>query len=98
MKINVLSLLFVLQFFNAFGQDSTLKTYELFFKVKAKYAVNINAVNRNVDASNEMPYLNGFINKHKIKVEKIEKSFISPKNKDLKNIIRLKISETRYYL
>jgi serine protease len=80
---------------STFAQKDSSKYLEgeLYIRLKSsKVSTKFSSLNR-ISISKDLPSLNSNIKKGNFSVEKIEKSFNSAKNKDLKNIIRLKIKE-----
>ena len=96
MRYSFVFLLFFIFSLKVFSQKASPKFVEgeIYFKVKPEFAKKIKTTSKAVQISDEMPFFNDRIVKNKLAVSKIEKPFLNAKNKDLNNIIRLKISET----
>ncbi|MCP9767465.1 hypothetical protein EGI22_06045 [Lacihabitans sp. LS3-19] len=81
--------------FNSFSQkgQSQFVVGEIYVKVKAINAKTIKTNSKTVVISEELPFLSNI--KASKNITKAEKPFLNLKNKDLNNIIRLKVSESQ---
>lgn len=90
-----LGLIFLfLTFFESFSQlkETEFSENEIYIKVKPVFAKAIKSTTRSLNIATETPFISKTVASSKI--IKIEKPFSNLKNKDLNNIIRLKLQES----
>lgn len=80
--------------FNGFSQvkDDNFSDGEIYIKVKPQFSKKINSTSKDLNVASEVPFVSNTIAVDNI--SKVEKPFSSPKNKDLNNIIRLKLKDS----
>jgi subtilisin family serine protease len=84
----------VLICFNSFSQKRMpeFSEGEIYIKVKPQFGKKIKSTTKTLNVASEIPFLSNTIAISNI--SKVEKLFSNPKNKDLNNIIRLKLKDS----